>query len=186
MDQSGVSTAISTARTHLVHLFITSAVKVHINSNQNVKRKNFWTMQPCRPGRYINCMISQAKAYLAQLHITRAVYLLDDTAVPTGAVYQPRSAKQKHTRRSCISTAWYINRDQKREITSGATVYQQRATSTAISTAEAYLAQLYINSHQKLKAKPFWTTQPCRSQRYIKRDQLQEKYLAQMFVTSTV
>ena len=43
-----------------------------------------------------------------------------------------------------------------------AAVYQQRGTSTTISIAEAYLAQLYIKSHRKLKAMPFCTTQPCR------------------------
>ena len=67
-----------------------------------------------------------------------------------------------------------------------AAVYQQRGTSTAISIVEAYIAQLYIKSHRELKAMPFWTTQPCRPERYIIRDQPEEKYLAQMYVTSAV
>ena len=67
-----------------------------------------------------------------------------------------------------------------------AAVYQQRGTSTAISITEAYLAQLYIKGHRKFEAMPFWTTQPCRPERYIIRDQPQEKYLAQMYVASAV
>ena len=67
-----------------------------------------------------------------------------------------------------------------------AAVYRQRGTSTAISKAEAYLAQMYISSNRKRKAMPFWTTQPCRPERYINRDQQQETYMAQMYVTSAV
>ena len=155
---------------------------MHINSNQNLNRKHFCTMQPCRPGRYINCEISQAQAYLAQLHITSALYQLrsaqrsmSGTAVNhqqrgtavyqrqsdlkrkhcwatqpcrpgqcinrdqqikriymeqlyiTSAVYQPRSAKQKHSWRSSISPGRYINRDQQRESISGAAVHQQQS-----------------------------------------------------------
>ena len=98
---------------------------------------------------------------------SKAKSLLDDTAVSTRAVDQPRSAKRKHIR--------------------------QRSISTAISRAKAHLAQqtmmgAYPHSgitnqpseitdgtavHQQLaaKRKPFWTTQPCRPERYINRDQ---------------
>ena len=71
-------------------------------------------------------------------------------------------------------------------VSQSAAVYQQRGTSPAISIAEAYLAQLYIKSRLKLKAMPFWTTQPFRPERYIILNQPQEKYLAQMYVTSAV
>ena len=141
--------------------------------------------------RGISTAISKAKAYLAQLYIN-----------------SNHNTKQKHrwTTRPCRPER-YINRDQqskiipgaavyqqhgiptaisKREIISGATVYQQRGTSTATSRAKAYLAQLHVNSHQKLRAKPFWTTQPCRPERYINRDQQQKTYLAQMYVTSAI
>ena len=50
-------------------------------------------------------------------------------------------------------------------------------TSTLIGKANAYLAQLYINRYQKTKRKQFWTTrtaQPCRPERYIRRDQQSE------------
>ena len=175
----------------------TRAVYQHRSAKQN----NIWS-NCISPTRYINRVqqskntpgaavyrhggistaISKAKVYLAQLYINS----IHKTTVSTSAVYQRPSAKQKHTRRSNISAARYTNRDQQMEILSGATVYQQCGTSTAISTAEAYLAQLYINSHQKLKAMPFWMTQPCRPERYINRDQQQEKYLAQIYVTSVV
>ena len=46
---------------------------------------------------------------------------MDDTAWSIGAVYQPRSAKQKHLWRSCLSPAHSFNRDQG-EIMSGAAI----------------------------------------------------------------
>ena len=142
-------------------LYITSAVY----QPQSAKRKHIWR----------SC-ISTA--------ITK---LSESTAGRHGRVdqqYQPRSAKKQHTRCSYISTARCANRDQQGEIIYGTAVFQQRGTSTAISTTEANLAQVYINSNQLLKAKPFWTTQPYRPERYINRDQQQKTYLARLYVTS--
>ena len=148
---------------YLAQLFIASAV----HQPRSAKRKHIWR----------SC-ISTAITKLSES--TAGRHNRDQGGISTAI------SKAKHTRRSCISTARHTNRNQQREITSGATVYQKRRTSTAFSTAEAYLAQLYINSHQKFKTKPFWTTQPYRPERYINRDQHQQTYLAQMYVTSAV
>ena len=114
---------------------------------------------------------------------SKAKSLLDDTAVSTRAVDQPRSAKRKHIR--------------------------QRSISTAISRAKAHLAQqtmmgAYPHSgitnqpseitygtavHKQLaaKRKPFWTTQPCRPERYINRDhQSKHPHLAQGTAAPTI
>ena len=93
VEQSGISTAISKAETHLRQMYVTSVVYLYSSSNQNLKRKHYYQMQPCRPERYINhdqqnkstsgtvvyiqrgisTAISRAEAYLVQMHVTRAV-----------------------------------------------------------------------------------------------------------------
>ena len=132
-----------------------------MNRNQKLKRKHFWTMQPCRPGRNINCQISQANAYLAQLRITSAVYQLRSAKRSiSSTIWHSRISPA--ARYSCVSTAiktlsespagrrsrrgQYINRDQQSKGIHGATVYHQRGISTAFSKAKAYLPQLYITS----------------------------------------
>ena len=62
----------------------------------------FWTTQP----RVDQDGISTAKAVYQQ-QSTQAKALLDDTAVSTWAVSQPRTAKQKHLWPSCIPPARY-------------------------------------------------------------------------------
>ena len=113
-------------------------------------------MQPCRPGRYINCEISQAKAYLAQLHTTSAVYQLrsaEPSISGTAVYHQQRGiAVYKHyinsnpnlKRQRCWATqscrpGRYTNRDQQSKKIHGATVYHQRVISTTFSKAKAYL-----------------------------------------------
>ena len=77
----------------------------------------------------------------------------------TRAVFPPRSAEQRPMWSSCISTTRYTNCDQRGENISGADVYQQQSAKktpqqTAISKAEAYLAQLYTTKTiRKTKAK---------------------------------
>ena len=98
----------------------------------------------------------------------------------------------------------YINNEQQSEGPSGRhSRVDQSGISTAISKANAYLAQLYINSDQQSKTpqaqprprfflqsenttgpavyqqqaakrKHFWTTHPCRPERYINRDHRNE------------
>ena len=100
VDLGGVSTAISKARASLVQLCITSALY-----QPRSKRKHVW-----RSGIYRD----QSES-------------MSGTVVSTRAVYQPRSAKQRHTRRSCISPARYINCNQRTESLSGAAVYQRQS-----------------------------------------------------------
>ena len=135
----------------------------------------------------ISTVIRRNKVYRAQLHIN-------------SAVYQPRSAKRRHT---------------------GAAIYQQRSEHesdstagrhgrdcqsgifTAISKTKAHLAQLFIanavnqlqsatqkrtwcncistaiskaklTAFRKLKRNLFWTTQPCRPEWCINRDQFRK------------
>ena len=77
----------------------------------------------------------------------------------TRAVHPPRSEERKLIWSSCISTARYTNRDQRGKSISSAAVYQQQSArqtpqATAISKAEAYLAQLYTTKViRKTKAK---------------------------------
>ena len=116
-------------------------LELYISRNQKRRRKHRWSTRPCRPGRCINYNRQSKSISGAAVHITSvgtpawysctstAVYKTkakakthpDDTAVSIGAVYQPRSAKQKHLWRSCISPAHSFNRDQS-EIMSGAAV----------------------------------------------------------------
>ena len=181
--------------------------QLYINSNQNLKRKHFWTTQPCRPGRCLN-REQQSKnisgpavyhqrgiAVYHQQSKTQAKALLDDTAVSTRAMYQPRSAKQKHLWRSCISPAWYscistaikiesestsgrhshvdqggINRDQQSKNISGAKCVSPAWNINRDQQSES-ISELSINSHKNLWRKHFWTTQPCRPVRCINRNQ---------------
>ena len=141
----------------------TYLTQLHINSNQKLKAMPFWTTQPCGPERYINR--NSSKKHIWRRCMSPARYSCMSTAI-------------KNLKRSCSGRHSRVDQS--------AAVYQQRGTSTAISKAEAYLAQLCIGSNRKLKAMPFWTTQPCGPERYINRDQQQETYLAQMYVTSAV
>ena len=84
--------------------------------------------------------MSTAKAVYQQQLKTKTKALLDGTAVSTRAVYQPRSAKQNHIWRSCISPAHSINRDQS-EIMSGARYLPRpisSMSSAAVSTRVMY------------------------------------------------
>ena len=147
---------ISKERACLPHLYITRAPYLHINSNQNLNRKHFWTMEPCRPGRSIDCDINQAKAYLAQVHITNAVYQLRSSMrnVSGTAVYHKQrgitvythyiNSNSKLKRKHGWATpqcrpGQYINRDQQYNSIYGATVYHQLGISTAFSKVKAYL-----------------------------------------------
>ena len=145
--------------------------ELYINSNQKLKRKHFWSTQPCRPGRCINrdqqiksicgtpVYHQRGVAVYHQQSKTKAKALLDDTDVSTRAVYQPRLAEQS---------------------ISGAAVYQQRGVAVFQQQskwkAKAHVDQgginrdQQINSNQKLKRKPFWMTQPCRPGQYINRE----------------
>ena len=89
--------------------------------------------------------ISTAGAVYQQQSKAKAEAPLGDKAVSTWAVYQLQSAKQKHLWRSCISPAWVHQ--------IGIAVHQQQ----------------YIKL--KRKRNYFRTTQPCRSGRFINRDQ---------------
>ena len=121
--------------------------ELYINSNQKLKQKHFWSTQPCRPGRCINReqqseSISGAAVYhqrgiavYQQQSKTKAKALLDDTAVSTRAVYQPRelyiNSNQNYSEKHLWSTqpcrpGRCINHDQQSESISGAAVYHQR------------------------------------------------------------
>ena len=103
----------------------------------------------------------------------KAKALLDDAAVPTGTVYQPRSAKRKHiwhrAMSSTISRAKphlalramtftqgktqlaqaFINKEQQTESASGRhSRVGQSSISTVISKVQSYLAPRYINHDQ--------------------------------------
>ena len=134
-------------------------------------------MQPCRPGRYINCEISQAKAYLAQLHTTSAVYQLRsaEPSISGTAVYHQQrgiavykhymnsnpNLKRKHSRATQpCRPGQYINRDHQSKSIYGATVYHQRGISTAFSKGKVYLVSgavgfspaRYINRDQQIES----------------------------------
>ena len=78
--------------------------------------------------------------------------LLDDTAVSTGAVYQPQSAKPNHLRRSCISPARYgcistaLKKKPEAKVLLDDTAVSNRAVSTAINDAKTYLTNVYITN----------------------------------------
>ena len=181
--------------------------ELYNNRNPKLKRKHFWSTQL---GGVSTAILSKAKASLAQLYNHQrgiAVYqqpskttanaLLDDTAVSTRAVNQPRelyinrnqNLKRKHfwstqpCRKCGLSTA--ISKAiaypaQLYNYQRGIAVYQQQSKTkskallddTAVSTRTVYQPQeRYINNNQTLKRKQFWTTQPCRPGRCISRDQ---------------
>ena len=87
----------------------TSGRHIHVDqggiSRAQQSKKHVW--RSCvPPARQINS--DQQSESISELCINgnqkiEAKELLDDTAVSTIAVYQPRSARQKHIRRSCIS-----------------------------------------------------------------------------------
>ena len=126
--------------------------------------------------------ISTSKAVYQQQSKTKAKALLVVTAVSTWAVSQPRTAKQKHIWRSCISSARYgcistaIKNSSKR-----ASGRHRRVDQGGISTARAVYHQ-----QSKLKRKHVWSTQPCRSGRCINRDQQSKVSVAQLYITSAV
>ena len=148
-----ISTAISRAKTHLAqqammsvypHSGITNQPSGNttgtvVYQQQTAKRKLFWTAQPCRPERYVN----------RDQQIER---------VSGTAVYQQRSAKQTPPQaqprprlRAKIQLAQpCINNEQQSESTSGRHIrIDQSGVSTAISKAQAYLHERYINrDHQ--------------------------------------
>ena len=119
---------------------------------------------------------------------------LDNTAVPTRAVYHPRelyiNSNNKRNQKHFWSTkpcrpGRCINQGQQSRNISWAAVYHQRAIAvsqpkpkakalldhTAVSTRAVYQSrELYINSNQNLKRKNLWSTQPCRPGRCINRD----------------
>ena len=120
---------------------------------------------------------SKAKKQLAPPYINKeqqAKAFLDDTAVSTRAVHQPRSAKRKHIWPRGISTTIsrakghlaqqamtfsqakmqlaqpYINKKQQSESTSGPhSRVDQSGISTAISKGQLYLEPWYINHDQQ-------------------------------------
>ena len=107
--------------TYLAQVYVTRAVyqprsakrknvsEMYFNSIRKCWRKHFWTTQPCRPVRYVNCNQKRESISCAAVYHQRgvAVYqqpskskakaLLDDTAISTWAVSQPRTAKQNKT-----------------------------------------------------------------------------------------
>ena len=174
MSTRAVSTAISKAKTYPAQLYINrdqqgeSISELYINSNQKLKRKHFRTTQPCPPRRYFNRYQQSKSISGLAVHHQRgiAVYkqqsnlkakaLLDDTAVSTRAVYQPRelyinSRKHFWSRQPCRLRRC-INRHQQSKSIAGAAVYHQRGVAvyqeqsktkailddTAVSTREVY------------------------------------------------
>ena len=163
---------------------MSAKAQLYINStehqSQSAKRKHFWrscistaikSLRRCRSGRH-----SPVDRSGLSTAISSKKYIWCRCMSPA--------------RYSCMSTAIkYLKRNRSGRhslVNQRAAVHRQRGTLTTISKAEAYLAQMYISSNRELKAMPFRTTQPCRSERYINRDQQQETYLAQMCVTSAV
>ena len=150
-----------------------STARVVNKQQSKLKRKHFWTTQPCRPGRCVNreswvptaiknlngstsgpcrpgrfinrdqqskiisgaavyhqrtlSTVIEAKSCLAQRYLPRPSLSMSGAAVSTRVMYQPRSAKQKHIRRSSKSPARSIDCDQRTESLSGAAVYQQQS-----------------------------------------------------------
>ena len=117
--------------------------ELYINSDQNGKRKHFWSTQLCLPGRCIN-RDQQSKSISGA-----AVYNEGGIVV----YKQPSKLKRRHvcteqarrpgryiTRESCISTA--IKTESER-ISGRQSRVDLGGVSTAISKAKAFLAQLY-------------------------------------------
>ena len=167
-------TAISKAREYPAQMYITSAVKLYINSHQKLKRKHFWTTPPCRPGRYINrdsCIstairnesesasdrhsrvdlggvstaISKAKASLAPLYITSVVYMYI-----RGHHCKCESTSGRHSfvDQSGVSTARAVYQQQSQNWSESISGRHSRVDlgglSTTISKTKNYLPQLYI------------------------------------------
>ena len=110
---------------------------------RSAKRKSFWATPPCRIERYLTA-IRRKKVYLAQLHIN-------------SAVYQPRSAKRKHT------GAAIYQQQSEQQIDSTAGRHGRDCQSgilTAISKKKAYMAELFItnavNQPQSATQKRIW------------------------------
>ena len=122
--------------------------KLYINSNQERKRKHFWSTQLCRPGRYLNReqqskSISGAAVYHQRgIAVYQQQYIKKINESASGrhrrvdqggismarAVYQQQSKlKRKHfwSIQPC-RPGRRINHNQQSEIIPGAAVYHQR------------------------------------------------------------
>ena len=153
MSTRAVSTAIRKSKTYLAQLYINRdqqserIPELYITRNQKLTRNHFWTTYPCRPVRYIDRYqqsksISGAAVYhqrgiavYQQQSKTEAKARLDDTAVSTRAVYQPRelfidSNRKRKRNHFCLTQPYRpgrcINREQQSKSISGAAVYHQR------------------------------------------------------------
>ena len=112
-----------------------------MNSNQNQKRKHFWTMQPCRPRRNINCEISQANCLFSATAYHQARYINCDQrseayrALSGTVVYHQQRGIAVHQQQSKLYAKALLG-----------DAADEGSTSTAISKAKAYMEQLYITS----------------------------------------
>ena len=81
---------------------------------------------------------------------------MDDTALPTWAVYQPRSAQQKHLLRSCISPVRSIIRDQSESMSGAAVstraVYQPRPANQKHIRRRCISPARYITCDQRTES----------------------------------
>ena len=166
----GISIAISKSKAYMAQLYISSTVYQPRSARQKhiclsvstaIRSQNASTSgQHSRVDpNGVSTAVSKAKAYKAQLCISRARNFnrhqrgISTTISKAKAYLAQRciNSDQKPERKQFWTTQpgppeRYINRDQLRERLYGTAVYQQRGISTAISEAKAYLSQLCINS----------------------------------------
>ena len=121
VDQGGISSAISSKTNIWRRCMSPARFSCTSTGIKNLKRSH--SGRHGRVKQYINRdqqskNISGADVYqqhgvvlYQQQSKPESKALLENAAVSTRAVYQPRSAKQKHIWRSCISPAPYINHD---------------------------------------------------------------------------
>ena len=147
VDQSGISTAISSKK-HIWRRCMSSA-------RHSCMSTAISNLKQSRSGRH-------SRVDQSQLHIN-------------SAEHQPQSTKRKQIWRSCISTA--IKSVKQCRFGRHSRV-DQSGISTAISSKRHIWRRCMSPARyscmstgiKNLKAKPFWTTQPCRAKRHMYRD----------------
>ena len=145
-----------------------------------LKRKPFWTTQPCRPERCVNSY-QQSKVSLVQLYITSVVQqhingnqkLKQNASGRRGRVVEGSVSNATNKENANIEQLYIITSAVYQPLSANLKHIWRSSLSPAryISRDKAYLAQPYINSNHNTKQKHRWTTRPCRSARYINRHQ---------------
>ena len=108
----------------------------------------------------VDTAVSTARAVCQQQSKPKARALLDDTALSTWALYQPRSPNQMHLWQSCISPARYSCISPARYSCISTARKETKAKAllddTAVSNKAVYQPrELYVNSNQKPQREHF-------------------------------